>query len=258
MITIKSQTEIEIMKKGGEILALTLNKLGENVCPGVTTGYLDRLAEEFIRSNDASPSFKGYKISGLPDFPASICASVNEEVVHGIPGKRELKNGDIISIDVGVHYQGFHVDAARTFTVGGVSNAALKLIEVTKQSFFEGIRNAVHGKRISDISIKIQEYVESNGFSVVRDFVGHGIGKEMHESPQIPNYKTTARGPRIEKGMTFAIEPMVNMGKHDVRILKNKWTVATVDGKLSAHYENTILITDDEPLVITDLTRFRG
>jgi methionyl aminopeptidase len=254
MITIKSKSEIETMKKGGEILARTLLKLEENINPGITTGELDRIAEEFITGCESFPSFKGYKIQGMPDFPASICASVNEEVVHGIPNRRILQEGDIISIDVGVYYNGLHVDAARTFPVGTINEKAQSLIETTRQSFFQGIKNLVPGKRIIDISSDIQEYVELKGFSVVRDYVGHGIGRQMHEDPQIPNYKTLSRGPRIDKGMTFAIEPMVNVGESEVKILDNRWTVVTVDGTLSAHYENTVLVTGEEPLILTKLS----
>lgn len=253
MRSIKSRTEIDLMRKSGEILAMTLKKIEEALKPGVTTGELDRIAEEFIRKNDAIPSFLGYEcpIPGGIDYPGSICASVNDEVVHGIPSLKVLKDGDIISVDVGVYKNGYHADAARTFSVGNVSETAMRLIEVTKQSFFEGIKNAVTGKRIIDISAAIQKHVESNGFSIVRDYVGHGIGKDMHEPPQIPNYVSRERGWRLEPGMTLAIEPMVNQGVYRVKLLDNKWTVVTADGGLSAHYENTIAVTDDEPLILT-------
>ena len=187
------------------------------------------------------------------DFPAAICASVNNEVIHGIPGLRELKDGDIISIDIGACFGGFHGDAARTYPVGKVSDEALRLIKVTQQSFYEGIRNAVKGNRIVDISRGVQQYVERNGYSVVREYVGHGIGRELWEPPQIPNYVTRERGSRLEPGMTIAVEPMVNQGVFAVKPLENKWTVVTADGKLSAHYENTIAITDDEPIIMTKL-----
>lgn len=254
MISIKSKTEIELMKKSGEILAIALDKIREAVKPGVTTQDLDRITEEFIRKSGAYPSFKGYRgLPGAIDYPASICASVNNEVVHGIPGLKLLKDGDIISVDVGVYLNGYHADAARTFPVGKIAENAKRLIDVTRQSFYEGIKYAVTGNRIVDISTVIQEYVEKNGYSVVREYVGHGIGKEMHEPPQIPNYRTRERGPRLEPGMTLAIEPMVNEGKYPVRLLDNKWTVVTADGSLSAHYENTIAVTDAEPIILTKL-----
>lgn len=255
MISIKSKNEIDIMKRACEVVATALEIIREAVKPGITTLELDRMAEEYIRKQNAVPSFKGVK-SGVPggiDYPACICASVNNEVIHGLPGLRVLKSGDIISIDVGACLNGFHADAARTFPVGQVSEDAMKLIEVTRQSFYEGIRHAVKGNRIVDISKAIQEYVEGYSYSVVRDFVGHGIGREMWEPPQIPNYCTRERGPRLEPGMTLAIEPMVNKGGYAVKFLDDKWTVVTVDGSLSAHYENTIAITDTEPIVMTKL-----
>ncbi|HHY24166.1 MAG TPA: type I methionyl aminopeptidase [Clostridiaceae bacterium] len=252
MITIKSENEINIMRKAGEITAIVLEKLKEVISPGVTTLELDRIAEELIEKYEAKPSFKGYKsVLGAEDYPASICTSINDEVVHGIPGLRMLKDGDIISIDIGVYFNGYHGDAARTFPVGNVSENAKRLIEVTKQSFYEGIKNAVIGNRINNISTAIQNYVERHGYSVIRDYVGHGIGRDMHEAPQIPNYRTRERGPRLEQGMTIAVEPMVNGGSYHIKILDNKWTVVTSDGSLSAHYENTILITEKEPLILT-------
>ena len=255
MITIKSMSEIDLMRKAGEIVALAHEKIKEAIKPGITTLELDKIAEEVIRKNGAIPSFKGYKgFPGAIDFPASICASVNDEVVHGIPGLRVLKDGDIISIDIGAYYNGFHGDAARTFGVGKISSEAEKLINVTRQSFYEGIKKAVKGNRVVDISTAIQEHVEKNGFSIVREYVGHGIGREMHEAPQVPNYRTRERGPRLEPGMTIAVEPMVNAGKHYVKLLDNKWTVVTADGSLSAHYENTIAITDGDPVILTKLS----
>jgi methionyl aminopeptidase len=252
MIVIKSDQEIDVMRKAGEITAITFEKLENAIMPGITTYELDKIAEEVIRSYSAIPSFKGYKnATGGINYPASICTSINDEVVHGIPGHRKLKEGDIISIDIGVYYKGFHADAARTFPVGTISGNAEKLIKITKESFFEGIKFAVKGKRISDISGAIQDYVEKNGFSVIRDYVGHGIGREMHEAPQIPNYRTRERGARLEKGMALAIEPMVNEGNYQIRLLDNDWTVVTLDGKLSAHYENTIVITENEPVILT-------
>ena len=252
MIVIKSQHEIDIMRKAGEITAIALEKIREAISSGVTTIDLDRMVEEYIRSKGATPSFKGYRGSpGAVNFPASICTSVNNEVVHGIPGLRKLNNGDIISIDIGVFFNGYHGDAARTYAVGKVSEKAEKLIQVTKDSFFEGIKCAIEGNRIVDISSAIQKYVEKHKYSVVREYVGHGIGKEMHEAPQVPNYRTRERGSRLQKGMTLAIEPMVNEGDYQVKVLDNKWTVVTADGSLSAHYENTIVITDGQPKILT-------
>ena len=254
MITIKSQHEIDIMKKAGEIAAIVLKEIEKAIAPGITTLELDRLAERIIRKYGAEPSFKGYKSAiGAPDYPASICASVNDEVVHGIPGLRKLKDGDIISIDVGVYYNGFHADAARTYPVGKITSNAERLIQVTKESFYKGIENAVAGKRIYDISAAIQDHVEKHSYSVIRDYVGHGIGRKMHEAPQIPNYRTREKGPRLERGMTLAIEPMVNEGNYRVKLLDNKWTVVTEDGSLSAHYENTVLVTDGSPVILTSL-----
>jgi methionyl aminopeptidase len=252
MIFLKSKHEIDLMRKAGEIVATTHEKLKEIIQPGITTLELDRIAEEHIRKHGAIPSFKGYKgFKGAIDYPASICASINDEVVHGIPGLRELKDGDIISIDIGVYLNGYHGDAARTFAVGNISEKARKLIDVTEKSFYEGIKHAIIGNRISDISSAVQKCVESNGFSVVRDYVGHGIGKEMHEPPQVPNFKTRERGPRLEAGMTIAVEPMVNEKGYQVKLLENMWTVVTEDGSLSSHYENTIAITNGEPLILT-------
>lgn len=253
MIVIKSEKEIDRMRKSGEVLALVMEELRRNIVPGVRTIELDRIAESLIKKHSATPSFKGYKVKGLPDYPASICASINSEVVHGIPDARRLNDGDIVSIDIGVYLNGFHSDAARTFAVGKIDSEAERLIEVTKQSFFEGIRLAQSGRWLGEISTTIQDYVEKNGFSIVRDFVGHGIGQEMHEDPQIPNYRTERKGPKLQKGMTLAIEPMVNLGTYKVKVLENKWTVATIDGKLSAHYENTIAITENEPLMLTNI-----
>lgn len=245
-ITIKNEKQIEYMRIAGRITGEVLNLLETKIHAGISTKELDKIAEDYIRSKGAVPSFKGYG-----GFPASICASVNEEVIHGIPGKRILKDGDIVSIDVGAYINGFHGDAARTFAVGEISDKAKKLIEVTKQSFFEGIKFAVEGNHLHQISAAIQEYAEKNGFSVVREYVGHGIGEDMHEAPQIPNYKTGGRGPRLVKGMALAIEPMINAGDFKVKVLSDKWTVVTKDKELSAHYENTILITGKEPEILT-------
>lgn len=255
MISIKSKTELEIMSRACEIVAETLKLIEESIKPGITTKELDELAEKYILSQNATATFKGVPCiyRGGIDFPSSICASVNNEVIHGIPGLRELKDGDIISIDIGACYNGFHGDAARTFACGNISKEAQRLIDVTRQSFFEGIKYAVKGNRIVDISRGVQNYVEKNGYSVVRDFVGHGIGTELWEAPQVPNYVTKERGPRLTPGMTIAVEPMVNEGTFEVKALDNKWTVVTADGKLSAHYENTIAITDGDPVIMTKL-----
>jgi len=254
MISIKSKTEIEYMRRSGEVVAIALEKLKELIKPGITTLELDKIAEEIIRKSGAIPSFKGYEgLPGAERFPGSICTSINNEIVHGIPGLRMLKDGDIISIDIGACLNGYHADAARTFPVGNVSEKAKRLIDVTRQSFYEGIKRAVKGNRIIDISGAIQDYVESNGYSVIREYVGHGIGTRMHESPQIPNYRTRERGPRLEPGMTLAVEPMVNEGDYHVKLLDNKWTVVTMDGSLSAHYENTIAVTEGEPIILTKL-----
>ncbi|MGL4740845.1 MAG: type I methionyl aminopeptidase [Sarcina sp.] len=246
MILIKNDLEISLMRKAGKIVGETLNLLEKNIRPGITTAELDRIAEEFITKQGAKPSFKG-----LYGFPASVCISVNNTVVHGIPGSYTLKDGDIISVDCGAYIDGFHGDAARTFPVGDVSEQAQKLIEVTRDSFFKGIEKAQVGNRLTDISHAIQQYAEDNGLSVVRDFVGHGIGRDVHESPNVPNFGKPGKGPKLVKGMALAIEPMLNIGKHNVKTLSDGWTVVTADGTLSAHYENTIAILPDGPEVLT-------
>ena len=246
MIAIKNERELGFMRQACKITAAARALAGEMVRPGVTTKAIDKAVREFILSKNAKPSFLRYH-----GFPASTCISVNSVVIHGIPDGYELQDGDIVSVDVGAYYKGFHGDCAATFPCGTVSAEALKLIQVTKQSFFEGMRFAKTGHRVSDISHAIQTYVESNGFSVVRTFVGHGVGAQLHEEPEVPNFGSPGRGPRLLPGMTLAIEPMVNVGMHDVHILKDGWTVKTNDGKLSAHYENTVLITDGEPEILT-------
>ena len=246
MITLKSQTEIELMRRAGKITAAARALAGEMVRPGVTTQEIDSAVEQFIRKQGAVPSFLHYN-----GYPASACVSVNDEVIHGIPGKRVLVEGDIVSIDVGAYIGGFHGDCAATFACGKISQEAQNLIDVTRQSFFEGIRYAKEGHRLQDISAAIQQYVESRGCSVVREYVGHGVGAKMHEPPEIPNYGHPGRGPRLLRGMTLAIEPMVNAGKAAIQVLPDGWTVKTVDGKWAAHYENTILITDGEPEILT-------
>lgn len=246
MINIKSTSEIMKMRQSGEILSRALFELERNIRPGVTTKELDRIAYDFIKSQGAIPSFLNYH-----GFPASICASVNDTVIHGIPDSTSLKDGDIISIDIGVVKDGYHTDAARTWAVGRISDEAKRLIEVTKQSFFEGLKYARHGERLFSISATIQDYVESHGYSIVRNYCGHGIGKDLHEDPEIPNYGSFGHGIRLCKGMTIAVEPMVNEGGFETKCLKDGWTVKTKDGSLAAHYENTILITDSEPELLT-------
>lgn len=237
MIIIKNDKEIDLMRIAGRIVAETLLLVEKEVKPGITTAELDRIAEEFITKHGATPSFKG-----LYGFPASLCISVNEQVVHGIPGGYVLKEGDIISVDCGAHINGFHGDAARTFAVGNISDEAKKLIKVTEESFFKGLEFAKIGNRLTDISHEIQRYVEASGFSVVREFVGHGIGKSVHEDPEVPNFGRPGRGPKLVAGMALAIEPMVNMGTYRVATLGDDWTVVSADKSLSAHYENTVVI----------------
>ncbi len=245
--SIKSDKEIKLMEESGKILAKVLEEIEGYVLPGVSTLDIDRKCREIIKGYGCIPSFLDYN-----GFPASLCISVNDEVVHGIPSKDNiLREGDIVSLDCGVIYQGYHSDAARTVPVGEITKEAEKLIEVTKQSFYEGIKFAKEGKHLHEISEAIQKYVESFGFSVVRDLVGHGIGRNLHEEPQIPNFKQRNRGPRLVSGMALAIEPMVNVGRYDVYWMDDDWTVVTEDGSLSAHYENTILITDGEPRILT-------
>ena len=246
-ITIKSEREIEIMREAGRILAIVHEEMEKAVKPGVSTWEINKLGEEVIRSYGCKPSFLGYN-----GYPAAICVSVNDEVVHGIPHKKHfLREGDIVSLDAGVIYNGYQSDAARTHACGEISDEAKKLIEVTKQSFYEGIKFAKEGCHLHEISAAIEDYVVANGFSCVRDLVGHGIGREMHEDPQIPNFHQKRKGPKLEAGMTLAIEPMVNVGRYDVCWLDDDWTVVTEDESLSAHYENTILITKGEPEILS-------
>ena len=246
MICVKTERELEIMRRACKITAAARALAGEMVRPGVTTGEIDKAVHDFIVSQGAKPSFLHYQ-----GYPGSACISVNEVVIHGIPGGRVLKEGDIVSVDVGAYYQGFHGDCAATFACGNISPEAQRLIDVTKQSFFEGVRFARQGNRVSDISHAVQAYVEANGFSVVRAFVGHGVGEHLHEEPSVPNYGAPGKGPRLVKNMTIAVEPMVNMGTYEVRVLKDGWTTVTADGKLAAHYENSILITDGEAEILT-------
>ena len=246
-VTIKSEREIGLMREAGRILAVTHEELEKALKPGISTWEINRLGEEIIRSYGCIPSFKNYR-----GYPASICISVNDEVVHGIPSKKRiLREGDIVSLDAGVIYKGYHSDAARTHGVGQISPAAGQLIEVTKQCFFEGIKFAKTGNHLNDISTAVQTYAESFGYGVVRDLVGHGIGAHLHEDPEVPNFARKRKGIRLQPGMTLAVEPMINAGRFDVRWLDDEWTVITKDGSLSAHYENTILITEGEPEILS-------
>ena len=246
MIPIKNEHELTCMRQACKITAAARALAGDMVRPGVSTKEIDKAVHDFIVSQGAKPSFLNYG-----GFPASACISVNETVIHGIPGGYVLKEGDIVSVDVGAYYKGFHGDCAATFPCGVISAEARKLIDVTKQSFYEGLRFATKGYRVSDISHAIQMHVESNGYSVVRSFVGHGVGAQLHEEPEVPNFGIPGRGPRLLPGMTLAIEPMVCAGDYEVRVLQDRWTTVTADGKLSAHYENTVLITDGEPEILT-------
>ena len=246
-ITIKSAREIELMTEAGRILEIVHEEMEKALRPGMTTMDIDRLGEEVIRSYGCVPSFLGYH-----DYPASICVSINDEVVHGIPSKkRYIKEGDIVSLDAGVIYKGYHSDAARTHAIGEISKEAQDLIRVTRECFFEGIKYAKEGNHLFDISGAIGRHAAKHGYGIVRDLCGHGIGSQLHESPEIPNYEMSRRGVKLRRGMTLAIEPMINIGTHAVRWLDDDWTVVTADGSLSAHYENTVLITDGEPILLT-------
>lgn len=247
-IIIKSPREIEFMRQAGRITAGARSIARQAIADGVSTKEIDKAVNEFIRKSGAIPTFKGYG-----GFPGSACISVNEVVIHGIPGKRIIHNGDIVSVDVGATYKGYVGDCAGTYACGEISDEAKKLIEVTRQSFFEGMKFAKVGYRVNDIGAAIQEYVESHGYSVVRDFVGHGVGREMHEAPEVPNYKVRlpSGNPRLVPGMTIAVEPMVNIGGYEVEVLEDGWTTVTADRSLAAHYENTIAITDGEPEILT-------
>lgn len=247
MISIKSRSEIEKMRLAGKITGMALVEASKHIKPGISTAQLDKIVHDYIVRQGAVPSFLHYN-----GYPASICASVNDAVVHGIPSRDIiLKEGDIISIDVGAYINGYHGDAARTYPVGKISDEAARLIAVTKESFFRGIKYAVHGGKLGDVSAAVQEYVEVNGYSVVRDLVGHGIGRNMHEDPSVPNFGHAGKGVKLVSGMTLAVEPMVNAGEYDVCVLDDDWTVVTEDGSLSAHYENTIVITRDKPEILT-------
>lgn len=246
MIVIKSEKELNLMREAGRIVAETHRLMKQAVVPGVTTAELDRIAEEYIRSQGAAPSFKGYN-----GFPASICASTNEELVHGFPSSRKLIEGDIISIDIGAQYQGYHGDSAWTYGVGTISDEAQRLLDVTEASLYAGLELVRPDVRLYTVSYGIQKVIEDAGFSVVREYVGHGVGAELHEEPQIPNYGTPDRGPRLKPGMTLAIEPMVVVGERFVKTLSDNWTVVTVDGSLCAHFEHTIAVTEDGFEILT-------
>lgn len=248
MIILKSDREIAYMRDAGKIVAETLAEVKNAVKPEVTTLELDKIAEEYIKRRGATPTFKGYH-----GFPGHICASINEEVVHGIPGLKKLKNGDNISIDIGAVINGYHGDAAITVPVGEIDAEVQQLLDVTEQSLYKGIEQAVAGNRLQDISHAVQKHSEAYGYGVVRDYVGHGIGRSMHEDPQLPNYGIPGRGPRLKSGMTLAIEPMINLGTHEVKTLSDGWTVVTLDGKRSAHFEHTIAVTDGKPEILTKL-----
>lgn len=245
-IIIKSDRDIEIMRQAGRITAGARSLARQMIEPGVTTKAINKEVFSFIRKSGAEPTFLGYG-----GYPASVCISVNEQVIHGIPGNRRIEEGDIVSIDVGATYKGYVGDCAGTFPCGKCSDEALRLIAATRQSFFEGIRYARQGCRVQDISAAVQEYAEAQGYSVVRDYVGHGVGEKMHEEPEVPNFGRPGHGPRLVRGMTIAVEPMINAGDWQVRVLEDGWTVVTADGSLSAHYENSILITDGEPEILT-------
>lgn len=248
MIICKTPREIDIMRQAGKIVALTHEELKKHIQPGITTKELDAIAESIIRKYDAIPSFKGYN-----GFRGSICASVNEELVHGIPGKRALKDGDIISIDIGAQYNGYHGDSAWTYAVGDIDPETQRLLEVTEESLYRGLEEAKPGMRLSNISHAIQTYVEANNFSIVREYVGHGVGQDLHEDPQIPHYGPPNKGPRLKPGMVLAVEPMVNAGSRYVKTLEDNWTVVTQDGKMCAHFEHTIAITESGFEILTKL-----
>jgi methionyl aminopeptidase len=253
MIHLKSSEELEKMRRAGRIVAEVLALMGERVVPGITTLELDRLAEELIRGHDAIPSFKGYPPGSRHPFPSSICASVNDELVHGIPGPRVLHEGDIISIDVGAIHEGYHGDAAVTLAVGAIDDETQRLMDVTKGALDAGIAKMRPNNRSGDVSAAIQAYVEERGYNVVREYTGHGIGREMHEEPQVPNHGRPGRGVRLRSGMTIALEPMVLSGDYRVHVLDDNWTVASIDGQLTAHFEHTVLIRDGEPEILTRL-----
>jgi methionyl aminopeptidase len=249
---VKTLTEISSIKESCKIVAGVLSYIEKFILAGVSTGELDKIIEDYIKSQGGEPAFKGYKVH-KNIFPASACISINEEVVHGIPGSRLLENGDIVSVDVGVKKNGYYGDGAKTFAVGEINTSKKKLLKVTEESLYKGLDNATDGNFINDVSLAIQQHVESSGFSVVRDLVGHGIGKELHEEPPIPNYYHQGYRAKFKEGMTVAIEPMVNYGSYKVKVLKDKWTYVTADGQPSAHFEHSVLITKGKPEILTEV-----
>jgi methionyl aminopeptidase len=250
MIYLKSESEIDKMRESAQLVSRTLGEVGKHIEPGVTTGKLDRIAEDYIAANNARPAFKGYGPSNNP-FPGTLCISVNEEVVHGIPGGRKLEEGDIVSIDCGVEKDGYFGDHAYTFAVGDCDDKVLDLLRTTLESLYVGIENAIHGNRIGDIGNSIQTYCENAGYGVVRDLVGHGLGKSLHEDPSVPNYGRKGRGERLREGMTLAIEPMINMGSWKVKTLNDGWTVVTVDGGVSAHFEHDVVVREGKAEILS-------
>jgi methionyl aminopeptidase len=251
MITVKTPREIDLMREVGRVVAGILETVGKHIKPGVTTEELDRIAEDYVLSQNAKPAFKGYGYDKRNLFPATICLSIDDQVVHGIPGPRQVEEGQLVSVDVGAIKNGYYGDAARTFALGNVSEEKKKLLEVTEKALYVGIENAISGNHVEDISQAVQEYVESHGFSVVRDLVGHGIGTKLHEDPPVPNYGKKGKGPLLRTGMALAIEPMVNAGTYRVYTARDGWTVYTSDGKPSAHFEHTVVITDGKPEILT-------
>jgi methionyl aminopeptidase len=250
MIHLKSEPEIQKMRESAQLVSRTLAEVAKHISPGVATGYLDRVAEEFILKNNARPAFKGYGHPGNP-FPATLCISVNEEVVHGIPGNHALKEGDIVSIDCGIEKEGYYGDSAYTFVVGEVSDEIMNLLKITMQSLYKGIDKAVHGNTIGDMAHAIQSHCESNGYGVVRDLVGHGLGRNLHEEPSVPNFGKPGRGERLRNGMTLAVEPMINLGTARVKTLKDGWTIVTADNKPSAHYEHDIVVREGSAEILS-------
>jgi len=250
MIILKSEDEIEKLRRANQIVAMALSKITDMVEIGITTEELDRVAEKMITAEGAKPSFKGYR-----GFPNALCASINEEVVHGIPSKRKLKKGDVVKLDLGTNYEGYFGDSAVSVPVGGVSEDVMHLLKATREALYKGIEQMKEGNRLSDISHAIQQHAEMNGFSVVTDFVGHGIGRSPHEDPQVPNYGPPGQGPKLKAGMVLAIEPMVNVGTHEVKVLSDDWTVVTLDGKLSAHFEHSVAVTKNGPDILSELVR---
>jgi methionyl aminopeptidase len=252
MMYLKNREEIELMREAALMVSRTLGLIAKEIKPGVVPLHLDKLAEEYIHDNGGIPAFKGYKGGrGVPDFPATLCISINEAVVHGIPTKQPLKDGDIISVDCGVKKNGFYGDHAYTFAVGEVAPAVQKLIDVTKESLYLGIQQMVSGNRIGDISYAIQQHAEKHGYGVVRELVGHGLGKDMHEEPEVPNYGKRGDGPKIKEGLVLAIEPMINMGTKNIKQLNDGWTIITADGKPSAHFEHDVAVIDGKPEILS-------